>query len=227
MLCVWSGGEGLGLDKKPSRGFAGQLFFFSPQQAEPMEVFGDISVYVFDDEGSEVEQARPLHQFDFKAEVWKNYLQETNGGSAYQLFIPYTRPGNFQAECTLRVQFTPRENGLPVYSKFATVLLGGKQRPESELAAKNKRLPEAVSIPLAKEHQFGESIKSGRNSLAPGTTLSLNAPQPRAGSVANNRPLSSIRLDELIDDIAPNATAEAGLESPKTYSLKSRNGLDR
>jgi len=60
MICLWEEAEGIGLDNKPTRGFAGQLMFFSPNKNEPVQVHGDVEIFLFDDLGSTNDQSKPL-----------------------------------------------------------------------------------------------------------------------------------------------------------------------
>ena len=140
IICIWRQGEGKGLDNLPTRGFAGQIFFFSGEQSEPVAVDGDIRIYLFDDQGTQEDQSKPIHQFDFQNRSWNNFLKNTNVGPAYHVFIPYTRKGKHQANCSLRIRYLPRsfeEKGTersrelqlrspsPVYSEMVSVALAG------------------------------------------------------------------------------------------------------
>ncbi|WP_437228244.1 hypothetical protein SH661x_000799 [Planctomicrobium sp. SH661] len=124
IICVWQPGEGTGMDGLPTRGFAGQILFFAMGEKVPVRVDGKVRIYVFDDQGTEEEQQKPIHQFDFDSTAFQSFLTQTNLGTAYQLFIPYTRKGDMVANCTLRVRYSPDE-GSSVYSKMATVTLPG------------------------------------------------------------------------------------------------------
>ncbi|QDU37738.1 hypothetical protein Mal4_20550 [Maioricimonas rarisocia] len=194
VLCFWEAAEGRGLDNLPTRGFAGQVLFFTSGNAEPVKVDGDVRVYLFDDQGSAEEQAKPIHQFDFDAQAWETFLRETNVGAAYQLFIPYTRKGVHQAECSIRVRFTP-ENGLPLYSKMASITLPGKkvvsptsQTASPEIAATQQPVPQSgVELaahrdaaplqpatpqqPVARPN-FSQTIRPSNVELASGTNSS-------------------------------------------------------
>lgn len=134
IICVWQPGEGTGMDGLPCRGFAGQILFFSMGEKLPVRINGKVRIYVFDDQGTEAEQEVPIHQFDFDASAFSNFLTNTNMGAAYQLFIPYTRKGTHNANCTLRVRYTPDE-GNSVYSKMATIILPGttSRKPEASI----------------------------------------------------------------------------------------------
>lgn len=127
IVCLWEPAEGVGLDGLPTRGFAGQVLFFVKGKPEPIRVTGDVRIYVFDDQGTDEEQSRPLHEFNFPADAWNTYLMQTNLGSAYQLFIPYTRRGGNFANCEIRVRLTAQDR-LPIYSKMAKIALPGRKQ---------------------------------------------------------------------------------------------------
>jgi hypothetical protein len=134
MLAVWQAAEGPGPKGIPTRGFAGQIFFFTQDRATPVAVDGTARIYVFDDHGTVQEQARPLHQFDFDRESWKGHLQMPKIGPTYGVFIPYTRNDYHQAVCSLRVRFTPPK-GRPLYSASSTIVLPGPApTPETQTA---------------------------------------------------------------------------------------------
>ena len=188
-VCLWERGEGIGADGLPTRGFAGQILFFTSRSQEPVRVDGDIRIYVFDDQGSIDEQAAPISQFDFDSEQFQVFLRETNLGAAYQLFIPYTRTGNHQAACTIRVRLTP-EGGRPIYSKMVDIMLpGGGQYENSEVVISHERKePEIrrvvmqqaaaetappsdrITLPNSLRTQERQRIKSRLSDLAQGTT---------------------------------------------------------
>lgn len=139
IMCAWEPADGQGLEGLPCRGFAGQLMFFTIGHAQPAKVSGDVSIYVFDNQGSVTDQSEPLHIFNFNDVSWNAFLRESNLGAAYQVFIPYTRTGTHEANCTLRVKFTPKDGGQPVYSRMANITLPGRRtgrpaymQPESE-----------------------------------------------------------------------------------------------
>ncbi|MDB5385865.1 MAG: hypothetical protein JWM11_1511, partial [Planctomycetaceae bacterium] len=81
-------------------------------------------IYLFDDQGTEEEQSKPIYQFDFEPEAWQLHSSMTELGPAYNVFIPYTRKGRNQANCALRIRYNP-PSGTPVFSQMATLTLGG------------------------------------------------------------------------------------------------------
>ena len=170
IVCLWEAAEGIGLDGLPTRGFAGQVLFFPRGQPEPVSIDGDVMIYVFDDQGSEDEQARPLHQFEFPAAAWNSFLYKTNLGPAYQLFVPYTRKGGNLASCALRVRMTAKDR-LPVYSKIAKVTLPGRSvNPESHPADLQ---PAAAAEPEASIAELAAIQKASAELGAPNRTSQL------------------------------------------------------
>lgn len=175
VMCLWEAAEGTGLDGLPTRGFAGQILFFTSGRAAPAKVDADVRVIVFDDQGVNGDRTIPLHQFDFPGAAWNAFLTSTNFGTAYQLFIPYTRAGGMHADCEIRVRYTPKDGG-PVYSRPCTVTLPGP-RPSSATA--------------------GRTAPAGRGASGPGRQPILQASyeEPALSAIAEPRQLpSEIRL---------------------------------
>ncbi len=127
ILCLWEPAEGHDMNGLPCRGFAGQILFFGVGEQAPLEVRGDAMIYVFDDHGTDEEQSKPIHQFEFPAESWQLYLRSTNFGASYQLFIPYTRRTSESARCNLRVRYTSPQ-GRVTFSKIVEISLPGTPR---------------------------------------------------------------------------------------------------
>lgn len=132
ILALWQPGEGRDASGLPTRGFAGQMFFFTSGTRTPIAITGDVTVLVFDDQGTLEEQQKPIHEFNFRSGVWDSFRQETNLGPAYQLFVPYTRRGPHQASCSLRVKYTGA-SGQTILSEAADVVLTGTSPKTTEL----------------------------------------------------------------------------------------------
>jgi hypothetical protein len=200
VLCLWEPAEGTGLDKLPARGFAGQILFLTPRGAgEPVQVDGKVKIYVFDDCGSIKEQQQPIHQFAFDATAWNAFLRKTNVGAAYQVFLPYTRPGMHQAVCSLRVCYEAAD-GQPIYSKFAKVTLAGTPRP----AADDEPAPSADSVVVAQPERGARAPTEPAKAVVPAAYTFEDS----KASQASIRQLQA-RFDELLDSNA--GTAAVGL----------------
>ncbi|QDT63633.1 hypothetical protein [Calycomorphotria hydatis] len=136
-LCIWQPAEGKGVNGVPTRGFAGQVMFFTHASNSPVAVNGKVRIYVFDNLGTPEEQAKPIHQFDFEPAVWNAHLHRGMLGPTYHVFVPYTRSGSHGAACSLQVRYTPEYGGSPLFSEKASVMLPGKfQTVEEEPSLK-------------------------------------------------------------------------------------------
>lgn len=135
ILCLWEPSDGTNLEGQPTRGFAGQMFFFTRGRAESAKVNGTVTLYLFDDHGTPEEQARPAQQMEFTSDQWNYFLTLPKVGPAYQLFLPYSRPGTYEATCAIRVRYTPADGGPPVFSRMATIALPGRRRPAQTAGA--------------------------------------------------------------------------------------------
>jgi hypothetical protein len=166
IVCLWQTAEGRGLDNRPTRGFAGQILFLTQDSPTPVEVDGDVRIYLFDDQSPPEVQTKPIHQFDFTGGAWGNYLKKTAWGPTYQLFVPYTREGDFAARCELRVRLTPKA-GPTVLSEPASISLPG---PATEAAANTRPAPagQPALLEAAQTAAFGPQEPRSRGpNLAP------------------------------------------------------------
>lgn len=202
IICLWEPAEGLGLDGLPTRGFAGQILFFSPGRPQPLKVNGDVRIYVFDDHGTQEEQSRPIHYFDFTGDAWNAFLRDTNIGGAYQMFVPYTRKTALQSNCSIRVRYTPADGGAPVYSKMASLSLPGRARTDRQAAkspeGNSVRVPEGAPAPA----ESASSLPLGRIDTA-GLQSRLAQLQSAAASAAQSIGVGDGQADE--DDFVESA----------------------
>jgi hypothetical protein len=143
VLAMWQPGEGPGIDNKTTRGFVGTMYFFTSKSPIAAKTNGTICVYLFDDQGEEEEQVKPIHQFIWKTDDLAKLGQPGKLGQSYTIFIPYTRSGFHKAQCSLRVTYTP-DVGSPVNSEMAYVALPGRKTregQESHQTGSQKRRP--------------------------------------------------------------------------------------
>ncbi|QDT30887.1 hypothetical protein [Thalassoglobus polymorphus] len=152
MICLWEAAEGNGLNNQPTRGFAGQVLFFDQNGEEPVEVHGDVEIYLFDDLGTPEEQSKPIYKYEFEKEVFESFKTETNLGIAYQLFVPYPKKNTYEVNCSIRVRVTP-DSGRAIYSKMAQVMLPGTQPPA-------RKLPVAQPVNRVEQASFEQHVTS-------------------------------------------------------------------
>lgn len=140
VMGLWQPGEGDGIDGSTGRGFVGQVYFFNANNPSPIAVDGDVRVFVFDDSGTPEERKKPIHQFDFNEGAWQGYETTSALGPCYNVYVPYTRPGQFEADCSIRLRLT-RPDGSKLFSEMNTVHLKGVAREDS-VAKRLRSTPE-------------------------------------------------------------------------------------
>ncbi|TWT51945.1 hypothetical protein KOR42_32280 [Thalassoglobus neptunius] len=205
VICAWEPAEGVGLNGLPCRGFAGQILFFGNDTSSPIKVNGDVRIYVFDDHGSEEERAEPIHYFDFEEMAFQGLMTETNLGIAYQLFVPYTRKTVHEANCSLRVMVTPKDGGMPVYSKMATLYLQGPPRDKRHTKTKTE-----ISSPIQQvSHVTTEAVTEADRRRSP------EAVRHFGGTIAGHQVNTADQHRDRLKSIAAQAVSGA---SPSTES---------
>jgi hypothetical protein len=211
ILAIWQPGEGPGRNGVPTRGIAGQLFFFGQSVAAPLVVTGNVRIYLFDNRGSVGEQSRPIQEYTMSPVVLNGHLQFCSLGPMYEIFLPYPRDDYHEAMCSLRLKFTPTE-GETIYSTQSTVTLPGPplqadaSRPagsikvSSAVASRVQPLPWQSAVP---QPAGAQSVSSGQLALTAGIPAAPQSnPFTKAGQSGSSQPYVFV----------PDAsTAEAGL----------------
>jgi len=178
IVCMWEPSEGRDPKGVPCRGFAGQILFLGNKGGVPVAVDGAVSVYVFDDIGTEEEQATPIHQFNFDAKAWNRHLQNGSLGPAYNCFIPYTRSGNMEAICTVRIKYMP-ENAQEILSDPSHITMRGKKRNGETTPEYDSPLVSMLSRPQAPRGPRTTTIPlQERNTQVRDQVLASGAGQP-------------------------------------------------
>ncbi len=150
IICIWQPSEGRDPNGMPCRGFAGQILFLAGRNSLPVQMEGDVRIYLFDDQGTAEEQSKPIHQYDFDSGAWSRHLTKGTLGPTYSVFVPYTRRGVSEARCALRVRLQAG-NQQAVFSDMSNIALDGREKKKSGVedqvptAEDSKATTEAVS----------------------------------------------------------------------------------
>src|SRR5690242_12594683 len=70
---LWQPEEGM-FKGQATRGFSGQILFFTKSAHAPAQVDGEVMIYVFDDQGSDEEQIKPIMQHRYESKTWNAFL---------------------------------------------------------------------------------------------------------------------------------------------------------
>lgn len=122
ILSLWEPSEGIGVDGKPSRGFAGQVLFFGPGEQSAVQVNGVVRVIEYGDFDPEEEDPVALHTFEFASDAWDAHRTDGSVGHSYSVFIPYVQKQRGAVNCALRVEYTGAD-GRVVASDTTEVML--------------------------------------------------------------------------------------------------------
>jgi hypothetical protein len=206
---LWQTAEGVAVNEA-SRGFSGQILFFANDEKLPVQVDGEVMIYVFDDQGSQEEQIKPIRQWQYPATSWNALLGKGPLGATYNVFVPYTRPGFHQADCTLRVRYTPKQ-GPTIYSEMVHIVLpGAKKKTKSPAEAAG-----TVSLtPAASPAGFSPELMGAQ----PPHVQGVIEPIPVVASHEPSRPRAAELTDE--DRQRLMQAAKARLEADKHHRVE-------
>lgn len=209
ILCLWQLSEGRDPEGYPCKGFSGQILFLSSHSSSPVEIEGDVRIYLFDDQGSPEEQAKPLRQFDFDNGSWAIHLADSPLGPAYSVFIPYVRRGTTDANCSLRVRLKPKQ-GPVVFSDFSNMALNGSKKPLKGEDAK----------PISKEEVDKMAADAMASTLRRTTTISMD---PKAKSVdiaTESKPPANTNQVQLASHEVPTASTKESADAERIRRLE-------
>lgn len=186
IVCLWEPAEGRDPKGVPCKGFAGQILFLTSSSL-PVSVEGDVRVYLFDDQGTAEDQAKPLHQFDFDTGAWSQHYSYGTLGPAYNVFIPYMRRGVNDATCALRVRLTPK-TGPAIFSDMTSIKLLGFEN----------RKPASAIVPITdpRVEQTTPEDLTAVNKRRKTTTIALNGKpgEPVSSTTVDGAPQNPVQL---------------------------------
>lgn len=222
IICLWEQAEGRDPNGVPCRGFAGQILFLANRHAEPVEIEGDVRIYLFDNVGTTEEQSKPLRQYDFDNEAWKVHLTKTAVGPSYSVFVPYVRRGQANAQCALRVRLTPKD-GPTIFSEVSSMpLKGPTEVPETMMISQPVASPEARAQAEVQQ-TLSEAINRSTSIPLPTADNSSRAtynatPNAAPTSTSDDRlARMEVLMQQMLEERQPpaaNAVQQASFETP-------------
>ena len=238
VVCLWEPAEGRDPKGVPCQGFAGQILFLT-NSSLPVSVDGDVRIYLFDNKGTEEEQSKPLHQFDFDGGSWAQHYTYGTLGPAYNVFVPYMRRGTYDATCALRVRLSPK-HGPVIFSEMTSIeLLGFEQgkRPASvpltdsrveqttpeDLAAVNKRRRTTTIVLNSQNGVASDSADS-----LPGNKGSDQTQQAALQAAADVKPLTAAdsrmaQLEQMVSELRAQQAQQERSVQQAAYATPARN----
>ena len=192
-LCLWQPVHGQDAAGQQVSGFGGQVYFFAAGSEEPIEVDGDVRVFVFDDVGTPEQQARPKDVQDYDSFVWKSFLNNSQFGSNYTVFVPHAAASNYESICSLRLRLK-RPDGSQLFSDMATVKLAGERREDKSI--RQLVSPHEHSIRPDRSRELRVELEQRHNTSDRATTIG----SIKEGSISLSG--NSATSDKVLDDHA-------------------------
>ena len=196
ILGMWQAAEGMAMNRT-LRGFSAQILFFSQNSDLAAQVDGDVRIYVFDDQGSPEDQAMPFHEFNYTAAAWNTLMGKGALGATYAVSVPYSRPGNHEAKCALRIRYTPK-GGSPVYSDMVNVVLPGTKKPKDTASPATTDDDSAVKGPEARNESADlpdQNVSNRKPPHARGMGTTIPTPQEIQEQLHAQQRVPAAKLD--------------------------------
>jgi len=218
IVCLWEQADGRDPEGLPCRGFAGQILFLANRNATPVEIDGDVRIYLFDNIGTADDQSKPLRQFDFDAAAWNVHLTKSAVGPSYSVFVPYVRRGTLNAQCALRIRMEPKV-GPTIFSELSSLPLKGPTTvPETTVISTTpeERVHAEVQQTLSRAIQGSTTIpitKNDNGGLAMAPRTAAKSPLvPAAATTPTDDRLA--RMEQLMQHMLEERRSPAQPQSP-------------
>jgi hypothetical protein len=218
---VWQPAMGT-FENRTTRGFSGQILFFDQGNPQPIQVDGDVRIYVFDDQGSPEQQIIPIFEYSFRADAWNALLSKGPLGATYSVFVPYIRQGNHEAKCVLRIRYLPKK-GPPVYSDMVNINLEGKKKADQgDTSATEYDSAHNGQSDGGKSAGVAKDIAAGKTEQARNLTETIAVPDEARAARAQRRAAAEL-TDEERERIVREAQARLKAETGRDVSLVVRD----
>ena len=126
MAVIWKDAIYEDVGKPKTRGMGGRIYFYD-EKNQPVEAFGELIVYGFDDSKSDSEK-KPK-KFVFPENEFQNYLSKSDLGSSYSVWIPWDEAGGIRKAISLIPIFKTSEGQLLKSGQTLCTLPGRAPKP--------------------------------------------------------------------------------------------------
>jgi hypothetical protein len=114
------------------RGFGGRIYFYAKDDTDPIEIDGNLAVYVFDADDVEVTSQKPLRKFMFTADQFSSHMSKTSIGPSYSIWLPWGEIGGPPRRLSLIARFEGREGGTTISDPTIKLLPGVPSKEHSD-----------------------------------------------------------------------------------------------
>ena len=148
VLPVWTDSVLHQTNQPGIRGFGGRIYFYGKENTDPVEVDGNLAVYVFDADDANPSNQKPLRKFMFTADQFKTHMSKTSIGPSYSVWLPWGEVGGPPMRLSIIARFEGREGGTTISDPTIKMLPGvpvEKDVAKSDASSKNPN-PSQVSL---------------------------------------------------------------------------------
>lgn len=122
------------------RGFGGRIYFYKDGEDTPIEVDGNMTVYVFDGDYDSQNPTQPLKKYVITAAQLQKLESKSTLGMSYSIWIPWEEVGGASKKLNLIARFDGT-NGGTVISNSSTKLLPGIDTPKNRMEIQKAKNP--------------------------------------------------------------------------------------
>jgi hypothetical protein len=158
ILAVWTDTVMHQKNQPGVRGFGGRIYFYEPEETDPIEIDGGLAIYIFDTETIDLAAQEPLKKYVFTAEQFAEHKSQTSIGPSYSVWLPWGEVGGPPRKLSLIARFQGTEGGT-VISDPTIKLLPGVTPQTSSITASGSEEQDGSHVALA-----GFQTRSGNSS---------------------------------------------------------------
>ncbi len=159
LVAIWSNAVLNQPGSTATRGLGGRLYFYD-EGHRPMQVDGDLAVYVYDDSNLSTTSAKAAtRKFAFTKEQVASHMSLTEFGPSYSFWIPWDKADGEKAKLSVIPIFTDAKNGQMIAGKQARYLLPG--RDPIQLGENHEPIDSAVSSVSTAQYAAAPGDKGG------------------------------------------------------------------
>lgn len=185
ILTIWTDAVHHQSGQKAQRGFGGRVVFYEEAKNDPIQVDGQLTIYVFPDEAG-TDGAVPERKYVFGADELQRHYSKSSLGDSYSVWLPWDAVGGPSRQLTLIARFDAR-NGGTVMSEPAKKMLPGVSRRTDPNAALTSTDPRSARTTTEDFDRSEEPRGSTPLDSQPATTQS---PESRSAQ-ESSRPASA------------------------------------
>lgn len=131
------------------RGFGGRIYFYGKENTNPVEVDGNLAVYVFDADDDMPSDQKPLRKFVFTADQFKTHMSKSTIGPSYSVWIPWGEVGGVPRRLSLIARFEGRDGGTTISDSTIKMLPGVPANKQDIAKTESPATNSASAVSLA------------------------------------------------------------------------------